>query len=145
MILKKDKLSSKYSTQMLDSKHPVKETYRFNIFYWFKMPFSYTSNAILCEISFRRVSKQGRIKSRKIWVIRKKLSKDYDSLTAKPRLKQNLKLKQLYIILFLTYITFYTIFLLNKLSTKTLLIKRNTLKILVQNNKWYNMFQSVCK
>ena len=59
----------------------------------------------------------------------------FSRVTSPLLLLLNLKLKQLYIILFLTYITFYTIFLLNKLSTKTLLIKRNTLKILVQNNK----------
>ena len=59
----------------------------------------------------------------------------FSRVTSPLLLLLNLKLKQLYIILFLTYITFYTIFLLNKLSTKTLLIKRNTLKTLVQNNK----------
>ena len=59
----------------------------------------------------------------------------FSRVTSPLLLLLNLKLKQLYIILFLTYITFYTIFLLNKLSTKTLLIKQNTLKTLVQNKK----------
>ena len=42
-------------------------SYWFNISYWFNMPFFYFSNTILCQISSRRVSKQGSIKPRKIW------------------------------------------------------------------------------
>ena len=54
-----------------------KQPYRywFDFFYWFNMLFFCSSNTILCHISSRRVSKQGNINHRMIWVIRKKLSK----------------------------------------------------------------------
>ena len=80
----KKKLSSKYSTKMLDFKRQSstylylnKEPYNywFDIFYWFNMQFFYFCSTIFCQISSRRVSKQGNIKHRMIWVIRKKLSK----------------------------------------------------------------------
>ena len=76
----KKKLSSKYSTKMLNFKRQPstylylnKEqpySYWFDIFYWFNMQFFYSSNTILCQ----RVTKQGKINTM-IWVIRKKLSK----------------------------------------------------------------------
>ena len=80
----KKKLSSKYSTKLLDFKRKSsaylylkKEPYNywFDIFYWFNMQFFYFCSTIFCQISSRRVSKQGNIKHRMIWVIRKKLSK----------------------------------------------------------------------
>ena len=82
-IIKK-KLLSKYSTKMLDFKRQSSTylylnkkpyNYWFDIFYWFNMQFFYFCSTIFCQISSRRVSKQGNIKHRMIWVIRKKLSK----------------------------------------------------------------------
>ena len=61
------------STYLYLNKKPY--SYWFDIFYWFNMQFFYFCNTIFCQIRSRRVSKQGNIKPRMIWVIIKKLSK----------------------------------------------------------------------